>query len=78
MPLFVQSCLHSFLISQDLETYASQYKGMARLYRLNYVAEHCPPLRIEALRTALTHVMSTYNTNMYTTLHKRLQEAIAR
>jgi COP9 signalosome complex subunit 1 len=42
------------------------------------VADHCPPLRIEALRMALTHVMATYNTAMYTALHKKLQEVIAR
>ena len=61
---------------QDLETYASSYRGLAKLHRLLFVAEHCPPLRVEALRMALTHVMTTYNTNMYQEIHKSLQDAI--
>ncbi|KAK2164228.1 hypothetical protein LSH36_67g01014 [Paralvinella palmiformis] len=60
----------------DLEAYAASYKGMAKLYRLLYVAEHCPSLKVEALRMALAYVMSTFNITMYETIHKKLQEAI--
>ena len=43
-----------------------------------YIAEHCPPLKIEALRMALAYVMTTYNTTMYQTVHKKLQDAVSR
>lgn len=61
-----------------MEAYAASYKGMAKLYRLMYVAEHCPSLKVEALRMALAYVMSTFNITMYETIHKKLQEAITR
>lgn len=67
--------LHYFNL-QDLETYAASYKGLAKLYRLLFVVEHCPPLRVEALRMALSYVMTTFNTNMYQQIHKSLQDAI--
>jgi len=65
-------------MEQDLETYATQYKGLAKLYRLTYIADHCPPLRVEALRMALAYVMTTYNTNLYQQINKKLQEALTR
>ena len=61
-----------------MEAYATSYKGLAKLNRLLYVADHCPPLRVEALRMALNYVMTTYNTNMYLDVHKKLQGAISR
>lgn len=61
--------------SLDLEQYASQYTGLARLQRMMYIADHCLSLRVEALRMALTYVMTTFNTNMYGTIHRKLQEA---
>lgn len=63
--------------SLDLDAYISQYQGLARLYRLNYIADHCPPLRVEALRMALNFVMSTFNTTMYQQIHKKLQETVS-
>lgn len=61
----------------DLETMAAQYKGMARLLRLLYVADHCPLLAVEALRIALSTVMTTFNTSLYLTIHKKLLDATA-
>ncbi|XP_064603999.1 COP9 signalosome complex subunit 1-like [Liolophura sinensis] len=63
--------------SLDLESYASCYIGAAKLNRLVYIAEHCPSLQIESLRMALAYVMTTYNTNMYQQIHRKLQEAVA-
>lgn len=60
----------------DLETYANSYTGLARLNRLKYIADHCPSLRLEALKMALTYVMNTYNVNLYQQLHKTLQETV--
>lgn len=57
----------------DLEAYANSYTGLARLYRLMYIADHCPTLRVEALKMAISYVMQTYNVNLYQQLHKKLQ-----
>ncbi|EEB17531.1 COP9 signalosome complex subunit, putative [Pediculus humanus corporis] len=60
----------------DLETYANSYTGLARLNRLKYIADHCPALRVEALKMALSYVMNTYNVILYQQLHKSLQNAV--
>ncbi|XP_078048815.1 COP9 signalosome subunit 1b [Augochlora pura] len=60
----------------DLEVYANSYTGLAKLYRLMYIAEHCPMLRVEALKMAISYVMTTYNVSLYVILHKRLLQAI--
>lgn len=56
--------------------YANSYTGLAKLYRLIYIADHCPSLRIEALKMAITHVMTTYNVSLYQGLHKKLLHAL--
>ncbi|KAK7484674.1 hypothetical protein BaRGS_00024082 [Batillaria attramentaria] len=63
--------------SLDLEQYTTQYTGLARLNRLMFIADHCPALRVEALRMALNYVMTTFNTNMYGVIHRKLQEAVS-
>ncbi|KAM0732032.1 COP9 signalosome complex subunit 1 [Formica fusca] len=60
----------------DLEVYANSYTGLAKLHRLVYIADHCPLLRIEALKMAITYVMTTYNVSLYIMLHKKLVEAM--
>lgn len=61
--------------SLDLETYSNSYIGLAKLQRLMFIADRCPQLRIEALRSAINYVQITYNVNLYTQLHRKLQEA---
>lgn len=61
--------------SLDLEVYANSYVGLAKLYRLIYIADHCPALRLEALKMAISYVMTTYNVNLYQVLHQKLGEA---
>lgn len=56
----------------DLDFYANSYTGLARLYRLIYIADHCPSYRLEALKMAINYVMTTYNITMYQTLHKKV------
>lgn len=56
--------------------YANSYSGLAKLYRLSYIADHCPSLRVEALKMAITQVMTTYNVSLYQSLHKKLLQAI--
>jgi COP9 signalosome complex subunit 1 len=59
----------------DLESYANSYTGLAKLYRLLFIADHCPSLRLEAIKMAIHYVMSqTYNVNMYQQLHKKLAD----
>lgn len=58
----------------DLDYYANSYVGLARLNRLIYIADHCPSLRLEALKMAINYVTTTYNTTMYQTLHKKVAQ----
>uniref|UniRef100_A0A2C9JNF0 PCI domain-containing protein n=1 Tax=Biomphalaria glabrata TaxID=6526 RepID=A0A2C9JNF0_BIOGL len=60
----------------DLDHYASQYVGLARLNRLLFIAEHCNSLKIEALRMALNYTMkTTFNTSLYQIIHHKLVQA---
>ncbi|KAG8181259.1 hypothetical protein JTE90_013030 [Oedothorax gibbosus] len=59
----------------DLEAYITNYTGLAKLYRLIYIADHCPALRIEALKMALSYVQTTYNFSMYRMMHRKLLDA---
>jgi hypothetical protein len=61
--------------SIDLDTYVSGFTGLMRINRLIFLAEHCPPLRIDALRLALQFIMETYNTHLYITVHNQLTDA---
>lgn len=56
----------------DLEVYANSYTNLAKLYRLIYIAEHCPTLRLEALKMAIIYVTTTYNVTLYQNLHKKV------
>nr|CAD7441526.1 unnamed protein product [Timema bartmani] len=67
---------HLKIVVLDLEAYTNSYTGLARLYRLIYIADHCPTLRLEALKMAVTYIMGTYNVALYQQLHKKLQDAI--
>lgn len=42
-----------------------------------YIADHCPALRIEALKMAINYVMTTYNVALYLLLHKKLAQALS-
>ncbi|XP_048847870.1 COP9 signalosome complex subunit 1 isoform X1 [Brienomyrus brachyistius] len=59
----------------DLEQYASCYTGLMRIERLQYIADHCPQLRAEALRMALSFVQRTFNVDVYEEVHRKLVEA---
>uniref|UniRef100_A0A336L7P9 CSON004563 protein n=1 Tax=Culicoides sonorensis TaxID=179676 RepID=A0A336L7P9_CULSO len=60
--------------SLDLETYAASYTGLAKLHRLIFIANHCPTLRLEALKLAINYVTQTYNVTLYQHLHKKLAD----
>lgn len=60
---------------RDLEQYAASYSGLMRIERLQFIADHCPPLRAEALKMALSFVQRTFNVDMYEEIHRKLSEA---
>lgn len=60
--------------SLDLEVYSNSYSGLAKLYRLYHIIIHCPSLRLEALKMAISYVMTTFNVNLYQILHQKLAE----
>lgn len=60
----------------DLEIYANSYTGLAKLYRLIYIVNHCPSLRLEALKIAINYVMTTHNINLYMVLHRKLDDVL--
>lgn len=64
--------------SIDLDTYVTGFTGVMRINRLLFVAEHCPGLRIDALRMALNFVMETFNVQLYNVIHKQLTDAFAK
>lgn len=64
--------------SIDVDTYVAGFSGLMRINRLLFVAEHCPMLRIDALRMALNFVMETYNVQLYNVIHKQLTDAFAK
>uniref|UniRef100_G1RUT8 G protein pathway suppressor 1 n=1 Tax=Nomascus leucogenys TaxID=61853 RepID=G1RUT8_NOMLE len=51
--------------SLDLEQYAASYSGLMRIERLQFIADHCPTLRVER----------TFNVDMYEEIHRKLSEA---
>ncbi|RXN31507.1 COP9 signalosome complex subunit 1 [Labeo rohita] len=59
----------------DLEQYASSYSGLMRIERLQFIADHCPQLRVEALKMALSFVQRTFNVDVYEEIHRKLTEA---
>ncbi|XP_021493134.1 COP9 signalosome complex subunit 1 isoform X1 [Meriones unguiculatus] len=59
----------------DLEQYAASYSGLMRIERLQFIADRCPPLRVEALKMALSFVQRTFNVDMYEEIHRKLSEA---
>lgn len=66
---------HGLPRPQDLEQYAASYSGLMRIERLQFIADHCPPLRAEALKMALAFVQRTFNVDVYEEIHRKLSEA---
>lgn len=62
-------------VSLDLGSYASHYHGLVRIYRLEFIADHCRSLKEEALTLALEYIKgSTCNVKDYVRLFRKLQE----
>lgn len=58
----------------DLDAYASNYKGIAKLQRLLYIGKHCPTFAIDSLRMCAGAVKATHNVDMYREVMTRLTE----
>ena len=56
----------------DLDSLTNQYEGVALLQRLKYISDHCPSLRVEALKLAIKSVKHTLDVNLYKQLHTLL------
>lgn len=54
----------------ELDSITSSYNGLMRIYRLLYIADHCPGLRQEALIASLKYIQETH----FTTLYKQVRE----
>lgn len=52
-------------INFELETITSFYTGLMRIYRLLYVADHCPALRNDALLASLKYIQETHFISLY-------------
>ena len=56
----------------ELETITSSYTGLMRIYRLIYIADHCPALRNEAILAALKYIQETHLTSLYKQVMKEV------
>ena len=50
--------------SLDLEATSNAFTGLAKLYRLQFIAEHCPVYTIEALKLAIRSGVLTRYVNV--------------
>ncbi|KAK3805875.1 MAG: 26S proteasome subunit RPN7-domain-containing protein [Benniella sp.] len=62
----------------DLDAYIANYKGHTKINRLEFIADRCPALQIEALRLAITELKNTQTLNIprYANLVKKLNDAV--
>ncbi|KAG0263794.1 COP9 signalosome complex subunit 1 [Actinomortierella ambigua] len=61
----------------DLDAYIANYKGHTKVNRLEFIAERCPSLQLEALRLAILELRKTNSLNVlrYVNLVQKLQDA---
>ena len=57
--------------SFELDTIVTSYTGLMRIYRLLYIADHCPALRQEALIASLRYIQETHFTILYKQVERR-------
>ncbi|KAF9401940.1 COP9 signalosome complex subunit 1 [Mortierella sp. AD011] len=62
----------------DLDAYIANYKGHTKVNRLEFIADRCPSLQVDALKLAITELRnaSTLNIPRYANLVKKLNEAV--
>ncbi|KAG0265663.1 COP9 signalosome complex subunit 1 [Mortierella polycephala] len=62
----------------DLDAYIASYKGHTKINRLEFIADRCPSLQIEALKLAITELKNTQTLNIprLSNLVKRLNDTV--
>ncbi|KAI7827572.1 26S proteasome subunit RPN7-domain-containing protein [Gamsiella multidivaricata] len=62
----------------DLDAYIANYKGHTKVNRLEFIADRCPSLQIDALKLAIQELKNTSTLNIprYLNLVKKLNEAV--
>ncbi|KND02949.1 uncharacterized protein SPPG_02028 [Spizellomyces punctatus DAOM BR117] len=60
----------------DLESYSANYVGHTRVERLIFIAEHSPPLAIDAYKIALNDLKNTMDYTRYTVVHQKLNDLL--
>ncbi|KAF9437160.1 cop9 signalosome complex subunit [Entomortierella beljakovae] len=62
----------------DLDAYIANYKGHTKVNRLEFIADRCPSLQIDALKLAIIELRNTSTLNIprYINLVKKLNEAV--
>ncbi|KAG0304062.1 cop9 signalosome complex subunit [Dissophora globulifera] len=62
----------------DLDAYIANYKGHTKINRLEFIADRCPSLQVDALKLAIVELKnaSTLNIPRYGNLVKKLNEAV--
>ncbi|KAK6540518.1 hypothetical protein TWF694_009309 [Orbilia ellipsospora] len=57
----------------DLEQYIGNYSGRMKITRLMFIGNHCPPLAVEALKTAIAIVKADKDVRLYRQAVQTLQ-----
>lgn len=60
-------------VNIDLDSLISNFTGLAKIYRLQFIAQHCPQLRLEALKLALNTCMQTFNVQLFEQIVQQLE-----
>ncbi|KAG0290093.1 cop9 signalosome complex subunit [Linnemannia gamsii] len=62
----------------DLDAYIATYKGHTKVNRLEFIADRCPSLQVDALKLAITELRNTntMHVSRYINLVRKLNEAV--
>ncbi|KAG0311114.1 cop9 signalosome complex subunit [Linnemannia gamsii] len=62
----------------DLDAYIATYKGHTKVNRLEFIADRCPSLQVDALKLAITELRNTntLHVSRYINLARKLNEAV--
>ncbi|KAF9138928.1 cop9 signalosome complex subunit [Mortierella sp. GBA39] len=62
----------------DLDAYIATYKGHTKVNRLEFIADRCPSLQVDALKLAITELRNTntLHVSRYINLVRKLNEAV--
>ncbi|KAF8943209.1 COP9 signalosome complex subunit 1 [Haplosporangium gracile] len=62
----------------DLDAYIATYKGHTKVNRLEFIADRCPSLQVDALKLAITELRNTNTLHVarYINLVRKLNEAV--